>query len=312
MTTPTREEVLVKASELWHKGNREFESEPELCEVKEEGCFNDAKLRLMTNRARDFEGQWKAYNRENSVIKTEIPFSVEEAMQSGFFISGTRQMTGKTNLAKHLVSSLIQSGTTVYVLDVSKAWTHDTPINNVVPVPNGVSMLDLKRENTIFDMSSLTLLERLYFVNNFASVIYRSHVQGFSTPELIVFEEAQTYLPNGCMRSLRLYMPVVDYITVGGNFKTSFGLITQFPSMVDKAPVKAAQQRYFGLSTEFNDKQYVKSFIGKENLGELANLQLGQFLYQNRGSVTKFQCAKFEAAKVEKQSYSYQYGYVVA
>ena len=222
-----------------------------------------------------------------------IPFSITEAMQSGFYISGARQMAGKTNLAKWLVKLLIDSGITVYVCDVSQAWLRGTPIPHCVYIPNGRGKIDITRQSTVFDMSALTLGERIAFVNSFAESIYKSHVNGYEHPELIVFEEAQTYLPNGCMRSLRKYTPVVDYITVGGNYNTSFGIITQFPAMVDKAPVKAAQQRYFGLSTEENDKTYIKSFIGKKHLENLINLRLGEFLYQNRGNVSKFQCEKY-------------------
>jgi hypothetical protein len=59
-------------------------------------------------------------------------------------------------------------------------------------------------------------------------------------------------------------------------------LITQFPALVDKPPVKITQQRYFGWTWEKNDVAYVKAFLGKDWIAKLQSLQKGEFIYQCR------------------------------
>ena len=78
-------------------------------------------------------------------------------------------------------------------------------------------------------------------------------------------------------------------ITVGANFNISFGLITQFAAEVSKLPVKATQQRYFGLTSEPNDIRYIRGFIGKEQAEELRNLSVGEFIYSYRNKIQRFQ-----------------------
>ena len=56
---------------------------------------------------------------------------------------------------------------------------------------------------------------------------------------------------------------VLDVVTVGANYQLRFGLITQFPAMVDKTPVKIAQQRFLGWTWEKNDVDYLKAFVVK-------------------------------------------------
>ncbi len=225
---------------------------------------------------------------------TSVPFDLLEALDTGFFVCGTSQ-SGKTNLAKWLVKALIEFGVTVYVVDTSKAWNNG-PITNITEVTTDKEEYAFGK-STIFDISALELRDKVVFVNDVCKHIYRAHVDGYPQKEFIVFEEAQTYMPNGSFRlSIRrnpIYEGAVNIVTVGANYGVRFGLVTQFPSMVDKAPVKIAMQRYFGWTLEKNDTQYIKSFIGKECLKDLSNLQKGQFMYQNRGVTKKIETPKW-------------------
>ena len=101
------------------------------------------------------------------------------------------------------------------------------------------------------------------------------------------------YLPNGCMRAIEKYGDVLDVVTVGRNFNISFGLITQFSSLVDKAPVKATQQRYFGLTTEKNDLTYIRGFLDNDDLKSVKRLNRGEFIYQFKGETRKFQVERY-------------------
>lgn len=309
VTVPTKAQIVGKAFELWHKKNPEFDSEPELCEVKEEGFLSMAKTELLSSKARDCEQAWREYSKRENLAKSDgLPFDVESALASGFYIAGSRQLSGKTNLCKHLVKLLIDKGIIVFVVDPSLAWLRNSPVSQTVTVPKGRGELNFKRISTAFDVSRLGYSERFAFVKNLCGALTASHLDGYSNSEFVVFEESQMYFPNGCCRSKK-YSQIVDFVTVGGNYGLSFGAITQFSASVDKAVVKLAQQRYFGLTTEQNDKQYVQSFIGKDWLREVVKLERGEFVYQCRDKIEKFKCGKFDLGKAEKQSFTYQYQY---
>lgn len=224
-----------------------------------------------------------------------IPFDVEEAKETGFYTSGTSG-SGKTTLAKHLVETLLFSGCIVLVLDASRAWClpNATPIRNNVKLntPLWENPNDYPVRDTVFDMSKLSVSERFTFCDQLCKAVMDSRVNA-PNPKILpwlflIFEEAQLYLSNGCMRSLRRYGNVLNVVSNGRNFNVRFGLITQFPANVDKAPVKITQQRYFGWTTEKNDLTYIKSFLNtKEELDQLRNLAKLEFLFQYRGRVEK-------------------------
>ncbi len=219
-----------------------------------------------------------------------IPFNLKECMDSGFTITGTTQ-TGKTLLAKEIAASLMWSGITVYIMDVSKAWLReDSPIKQSTTVtPNWDVQFS---GSTVFDLSKLGLHDRVKFVNQFCRERLNEHVNGYSIPELVLFEEAQTYMPNGSFRlSIKknpVFDGVVDFVTVGGNYSLRFGLITQIPSLVDKTPFKIAQQHYFGPCGEPNDFNYVKQFLKKEHRQMLTDLKKLEFIYKYSEVVHKF------------------------
>ena len=62
---------------------------------------------------------------KQELLVPEIPLSIKEAKDSGFFACGTSQ-SGKTTLCKWLVKKVLDAGITVKVIDISKAWTVDT------------------------------------------------------------------------------------------------------------------------------------------------------------------------------------------
>ena len=219
-----------------------------------------------------------------------IPFDITEAKDTGFYISGTTQ-SGKTELAKNLVKKLTDDGNNCYVLDISKAWPKKCSIDNVVEVPSNVTDIDIPaNQSAVIDLSGVNYVTRIKYVIAFCKTLYNWHVsKGFkrSPQEFVIFEEAHTYFPNGCFRSPKQFSPCIDLVTVGANFNLRFGVITQFPASLDKSVVKVCQQRYFGWSTEMNDLNYIKAFVGKEytmpnlkgktNNDSVFNLQKGQF-----------------------------------
>jgi hypothetical protein len=209
---------------------------------------------------------------------------------------------------KHIVKTIVDAGINVYVIDVSGTWTDCSPIRNVIVVQQGDDVDVPANRSAIIDLAQLGYTKRVDYVIAFCQALYDWHKKyGFKKApfEFIFFEEAHTYFSNGCFRSPRKFSPCIDIVTVGANFNLRFGAITQFPAMLDKALVKITQQRYFGFTTENNDLNYVKGFIGKEhtdrlnkdkspNLDSVFNLQKGQFLYQLRDKIEKIQSPKYE------------------
>lgn len=302
MKTPTKSEIVSRAKELFlqdaclHGSGSSIN--PTVEELKEGGFCNAAVSDLMrgpeSKNANWFNEKVKPENDLNSenLEKTQgLIFDSRECMDTGFFICGTSQ-SGKTNLAKHLVQRLIAEGIIVYVFDVSQAW-NSGPIRNIVEIEGNEKTVRFV-DSTVFDISGLNVRKKIRFVDTLCGHLYGQHVNvQTERKEFIVFEEAQTYLPNGCMRlAIRRESPcenVLNVVTVGANYNLRFGLITQFPAMVDKTPVKIAQQRYLGWTCEKNDIDYLKGFVGKNWADKLKNLERGQFVYQCRNRVELMQ-----------------------
>ena len=238
-----------------------------------------------------------------------VPFDVKLAVDSGFYVSGTSQ-SGKTNLAKLIVQRLIDNRIACYVMDASKAWTHDTPISNVVNVSERERRFEW-RGNTVFDISALNTRHKVLFVNQFCHDLYKMHVDGYAMKEFIIFEEAQLYIPSGSLRlAIRRSSPcesVLDVVTVGANYGLRFGIITQFPALVDKPPIKITQQRYFGWTWERNDVAYIKAFLGKDWSVKLQSLQKGEFVYQCRDKTQLIKTAKYEACGTVETRFNFAY-----
>jgi DNA helicase HerA-like ATPase len=145
---------------------------------------------------------------------------------------------------------------------------------------------------------------RFYFVNVFCGTLLSAHISGHvKQNEFVVFEECQTYIPNGCLRSLKKYGAVLNLVTTGANFGLRFDLITQFASMVDKTLVKMCQQRYFGWSHEKNDISYARGFLTREWVDLLPSLQTGEFIYQKREETRKIRVPFEEKAYASYKSY---------
>lgn len=226
-----------------------------------------------------------------------IPFDVNESKESGFYVSGTSG-SGKTQLTKHLVNSLLGANCAVLVFDTSQAWNNNSPIANVVTLKTPLGQtIDYPLTDTVFDISRLKIGERGLFVNAICRAVMELRANQPNPRSLpwifLVFEEAQLYIPQGCMRSLRNYGSVLDVITVGRNYNVRFGIISQFPANIDKLPIKICQQRFFGLTTEKNDITYLKAFLEKPDVDSVKKLQKLEFIYQYRGETQKFKFSPY-------------------
>jgi hypothetical protein len=310
---PKKEEIIQLAEQLYfedcYKRGCQNPNSPEPSELLENGYYNQALSQLMRNQESRYQ-EWR--EKENFAENREVEdlsFNVNEALNTGFFVCGTSQ-SGKTNLAKWLVRALLDSGIVVYVLDTSQAWTHDTPISNCIRI---VSKTVEWKGSTVFDLSALEARDKIAFVNSLCKAVYERHVEGYSVREFIVFEEAQNYLPNGCLRLATrrksICESVLDIITVGANYGIRFGVLTQFPALIDKTPIKISMQRYFGWTWEKNDVAYLKGFLGKDWIQQLQSLQRGEFIYQFRNETHKIATKPFELEKPKISTNNFKWSF---
>lgn len=333
MITANKQQVIELAKDLYMKDQAKNglegleDSQPELCELLEEGWIDKAQESLQKMKQTEYAlKQYEQYvesfdskqlstitlkNESNNISSMSIPFDITEAKDTGFFACGTTQ-SGKSTLAKHLVKKIVDDGYSVYVIDVSKVWSNDTPIHNTVIIHSTDNLIDIPTNtSTVLDISELEYTQQFNYVSSFCKGIYDWHKsKGFKKApfEFVVFEESHVYFPNGCFRSPRKYSSCINLVTIGANFNLRFGAITQFPAALDKALVKVTQQRYFGWTTEYNDRNYVRSFLGKEWIDpkqpdSVYNLQKGQFLYQLRNKIEKIQSSAYTDTP-QQSSYS--------
>lgn len=316
MPTPTKAEIRRSAQAKYHQDNRHL---PFITctdsELKESGYWNESRNKLMRNSARsehlayiEQEATELGYalvskkeftSNENPKAKTEtaqqIIFDVEEALRSGVFIAGGSG-TGKTNIGKCIAKVLIDNNVIVFIADPTQAWYDFYPIENVITIqptstPQKINWND---EHTLFDTSRLSPMQQRKFIELFsAQLMYVATRRAPSQrPNIIVvFEEAHTPMYNGSMRATKSQQ-TATLLTQGRNFRIRFIAITQFPAMVDKLPVKLAQQRYFFRTSEKNDREYIEEFL-EEHARQLKTLGIGECFYNYLGETQKIRVPRF-------------------
>ena len=220
---------------------------------------------------------------ENTLSTTQrFSFSVEEALKTGFYVSGTPG-SGKSDLAMLCADELRKAGVIVMVWDPSQDWLERyKPINYVITFkqpPYAIENVQLK--SAIFDTSTLTVLQMQEVVDRFCWLLfnYQAKIPKEERKQFfLIFEEAQIIVPQGVMRSKRL-QNVLRVITVGRNFKIRIGLVTQFAATVDKDALKSCKERYFGWTDEVNDVAYIGKIVGEEEAKSLRYYEPGNFLF---------------------------------
>jgi hypothetical protein len=239
-----------------------------------------------------------------------IPFDIEEAMKSGTYISGTTG-TGKTDVAMYQAEQLMKEGIIVIVFDPSQDWMNRSSMQKVY-TPKTLCA-NWNYESVIFDTSQMTITDQLTFVETFCKNLIETYANPDhpKKPTFLIFEEAHTYFPQGCMTA-KAYRNTVRMMTQGRNFGVRFCCITQFASMIDKKAMRYMRQRYFGYTDEPNDTEYILRMFPKEFKEQgtkyLMGLKGGQFIYKCGNDVDQFEIAPFlseskpEAAEVPQRA----------
>jgi hypothetical protein len=211
-----------------------------------------------------------------------IPFDSTEAMRSGVYASGTTGI-GKSDVLMEIADVLMKEGIIVVVFDPTQDWQNRSKIPHYAVTQ---TLLGFER-NIIYDISKLTNTEQQQLVEWFCKqlMIYQASLPKEKRKRhFIIFEEAHTYFPQGCMTAKR-YQNIVRMMTQGRNFKIRFACITQFASLIDKNAMRYMKQRYFGSTDEPNDFEYILRFFPKNKRDEIAEkivrLKAGEFIYKN-------------------------------
>jgi hypothetical protein len=212
---------------------------------------------------------------------SEFSFSVEEALKTGFYVSGTPG-SGKSDIAMLCADELRKAGAIVMVWDPSQDWLERYPIDYVIKFKNPPYALeDIQLKDAIFDTSTLTVLQMQEVVDRFCWLLFNYQAKKAKEDRkqfFLIFEEAQVMIPQGVMRSKRL-QNVARVITVGRNYKIRVGIVTQFAATVDKDALKSAKMRWFGWTDEYNDVSYIGKMVGEEEAKGLRYYEPGTFLF---------------------------------
>ena len=290
MATPRKSEILLKATELFHNercknGDPAFATSPTMEELSENGFLQTARSMLMTDQYRSqVEGKDYMENLEN------FNFDISEALQNGIYTVGTRGC-GKSDLNMMLAERLMKQGVIVLVFDPSMDWLKRSNVSKYVTV-QPFTPITIPTESMIYDLSLLTLPEQKSYVERFNRTLFEHQIQNDNQWYFCIYEEAHQYFPQGCLRA-NAFQYSVRLLTQGRNFRISMALVTQFSSMLDKDTLKFMQQRFFGASNEPNDISYLKGFLGK-HAQELKTLDSGEFLYFNKGKISKVGIEPYE------------------
>jgi hypothetical protein len=243
-------------------------------------------------------------------------FDVDLALKSGFFISGTSG-AGKTNLAFTLVDELMKAGVVCFVFDPTLAWINGSSVPcYIVPKFETKEVFHSRKIqrfqvfnckmnpklSTIFDLSLLYVHQQKMLVEQIIGGLFRKQIENRenASPMMFIIEEAHLAFPNGVLRGGRKsqYEESIRALTIGRNFGPSrFGLLTQFPAGMDKLPIKLAEFRAYGATSETNDVHYIASIIGWKWARKLEKLKVGEFILDKAGKIQKIKVPLFESPR---------------
>jgi hypothetical protein len=297
LTTPTKQEIIEHATEMFKtdrckSGDPSWNLTPEISELAEAGYLQSAKSELMYSPETKYEPYLNCDNFE------DFSLDVNEALKSGVYASGTTG-SGKSDIAMYVVDAIKKQypDAIFVVFDPSQDWQRSS-IQRVQTLKS--AFIDsIPQQSIIYDISTLSIRESQKLIEDFSNKLMQQQADQHGKQRyFIIFEEAHSYFPEGCLRS-RNYENAVRLMTQGRNFKVRFMCITQFAALLDKQAMRYMRQRYFGFTDEPNDVDYISRIIGNE-AQKLSSLEAGQFLYWH-GKLCKIHIEPYTCNIAKKQ-----------
>lgn len=200
--------------------------------------------------------------------------------QRGTAIFGNRG-TGKSNLVKLLVRQLLRNNVTVKIFDPTQTHTKQSDVEHYQILRNqNLFEIETNPEmNIIYDTSRLYPQEqKLVIAGVIANTFEHASEIGRNNWICFVIEECQMVLGTTELRS-RMGQEALRWVTTSRNFKGTYIIAGQRPSMIATTAISLTGARYFGQLDEPNDLAKLKKFIrDKEIMAKVPDLKTGEFV----------------------------------
>jgi len=294
MTTPTRTEIIAKATELFHNerfktGDPAFNISPTEQELAENGYLNVAASDLMRSKHR-------AYVESEFVdVPQDFFFDVKLGLEQGTFISGGRGC-GKSSLTKAIVDLFLKEGYVVVVFDNSQTWRRSS-IPNLAVIKPYSNFEPQYNESYVFDISLLNLEQQKNFIETVIDDDFNytaSLTENERNWRIYIFEEAELLVGTHDHSKT-----ILSLVATGRNLRLSYVAVAQRFAMVSTNLISLCGQLYLGMMHEQNDLKKAYNWLGNDTK-ELAKLDVGEFLRYSKGNVAKMAVELFATETTPK------------
>lgn len=194
----------------------------------------------------------------------------------------------------NMAKTLAENNVILYIIAPTDVWVKKfylvKNIHNIQSLKNPL-IIDWNA-HCIFDISKLPPDERRQFIELLSCEIIKKATSSQEiSNKIVIVDECHIPWYNGYFDSNQA-QHTKQLLTEGRNFGIRFIAITQSPSTCDKLPIKLAQQRYFFCTSEKEDIDYVKEFVGIY-VKDLPNPHPGECIYCY-GKPKKIETPKFD------------------
>jgi len=269
MTTPNREQIIERATELYFNANPQVTNNPEVSELIESGFFWSAQAELMSNTTKTIREQSKTFD----LSIYDFSFDCDLMQKSNLLISGSNH-SGKTRLASMIASILRTFNWQIVVLDNSGAWIESSDLDFYQSLQQGFSVCEFDKQSIILDTSDLTLEQQKKIAETLSLQLWNRKQSEWVC---LFIEEAELFCKNlrgsTSQNLFRLF-------SVGRNRKIRVSAITTDLALLDPSFIRLCSQRFHGrLNPEQNAKTKFKSYYGQTWLDVAQKLATGSFVY---------------------------------
>lgn len=291
MTTPTRQQIIEKSLELWHKENMTVGTKtainPTTQELKECGIYQTAQHLLMCSNPHKIvvEKQSKSdFKPTPQNLGFYDMLDLEECKASNILVSGTNR-TGKSRLACAIASVLQSLNWKILIFDNSGIWQSISDIPNLLVLePNRTEYnIPLTKKSLLIDTSNLKEDKQRELIDGVCSDLWLNRRLYGSEWILLVLEEFELYAKN--LRTTSQNLKRICH--AGRNRQVRVLGVTTDLSLIDCSFIRLCQQRFHArLGIEINCKRRFRGYYGKEWLQIATRLQLGEFIYLLRDQLS--------------------------
>lgn len=311
MTTPKRNEIRLKATELFNNENNHLVSiTPTINELREGNYWRKAQLDLMTNTEKHAQLSYleemalemgyrltpeNRFNGTETEVFHGLKFDMTEAQRSNILCTGANR-SGKTLLSCSIASVLMRYGWRVTVFDSSGVWrtVSDVPYYyEVKPNEYYFQIPTIENESLIYDLSSLIPERQRLVVDGVLRTLWNNRTNyRYNLWNMIILEESQLYMKN--MRGA-LSQNLFRLASVGRNRQIRLMAICFDLALIDSAFARLCSQRFHGkLNIESNCRRKFKAYYGKTWLDVAEHLQTGSFIYVLNNNLQKIRIPQFQ------------------